>query len=76
MFTAVSRKVVQKKHKSVRDNAERHDGKKSVGVNENMTAMLSKRSSRNTCPCYVTDIEIPVSFKIESNDPGLGFTEK
>ena len=43
MFTAVSRKVVQKKHKSVRDNAERHDGKKSVGVNENMTAMLSKR---------------------------------
>ena len=29
-YTAVSRKVVQKKHKSVRDNAERHYGKLSV----------------------------------------------
>ena len=28
--TAVSRKVVQKEHKSVRDNAERHYGKLSV----------------------------------------------
>ena len=30
IYTAVSRKVVQKKHKSVRDNAERHYGKLSV----------------------------------------------
>ena len=30
LYTAVSRKVVQKKHKSIRDNTERHHGKLSV----------------------------------------------
>ena len=43
IHTAVSRKVVQKKHKSVRDNAERHYGKLSVWVNENMTECYRKR---------------------------------
>ena len=59
----------KKKHKSVRDNAERHYGKLSVGVDENMTAMLSKTSPINTCLGFVTDIDI-ISNK------GLGFTEK
>ena len=57
-FITISRKVVKKKHKNVRDNAEKHYGKLSIGVNENMTAMLSKTSPRNTCSCFVTDIEI------------------
>ena len=56
--TAVSRKVVQKKHKSVRDNTERDYGKLPVRVNEYMTAVLSKTSPRNTCSRYVTDMEI------------------
>ena len=38
--------------------------------------MLSKTSPRNTCSCYVTDIEINVSFKIQSNDPGLELITK
>ena len=43
MYTAVSRKVVQKKLKSVRDNAEKHYGTLSVLVDENMTECYRKR---------------------------------
>ena len=75
-YTAVSRKVVQKKHKSVRNDAERHYGKLPVWVNEYMTAMLSKTSPRNTCSRYVTDMEIWASFKIQSNDPRHEFVTK
>ena len=34
-----------------------------------MAAMLSKKSARNACSRFVTDTEISVSFKIQSNDP-------
>ena len=67
--TAVSRKVVQQSTKAYATMP------KGIMVNcqfestKTWRQCYRKKSARNACSCFVTDIDISVSFKIQSNDP-------